>query len=362
MIKRLLFLVAFSFFLSNLSGQTHSIFLLGDGGESYVKDSRVGKVLQKKIAEAHAGSTVIFLGDNVYPSGLPDRNALNYRTAEAILKTEVSWVQGLATQSIFIPGNHDWNHWGKDGLQYVVNQQRWIDSLRDNTISFYPKGGCPGPVEISINHGKAILLIIDSQWFLHQHEKPGVGSNCDASSESEVFSRIEDALKRNRDKQVIVAAHHPVFTYGDHGAVFTWKDHLFPLTNFKPNLYIPLPVVGSLYPLYRKIFQHIQDTGHPIYHRFAIKMHELLKNHPNSFYVAGHEHSLQYIDKDGVKYIVSGAVAKVSGVKRKGYSKFAKNVCGFAQLSIDENSRVTLHYFEVSKSAIDGKEIFTVSF
>ena len=59
---------------------------------------------------------------------------------------------------------------------------------------------------------------------------------------------MQELLYKNRNKTIFLASHHPFQSYGTHGGYFSWKDHIFPLTAANENLYIPLPIVGSLYP------------------------------------------------------------------------------------------------------------------
>lgn len=339
---------------------SHTFFLVGDAGEPYIDKDPIGKVLRDQISAAGTNATVLYLGDNVYPAGLSNPGDKSRKEGEHTLQTQVSWVRGLQAKAIFIPGNHDWAHWGKDGYEYILNQQAWLDSLKDKNITLLPREGCPGPVEIPIND-RILLVILDTQWLLHQYIKPGEDGPCEAKSSAEVMTMLSDIFLRNQDKRIIVAGHHPVITYGDHGGVFTWKDHLFPLTDLSPDskLYIPFPVIGSLYPLYRKFFGSIQDTTHPEYKQLCESLHELFRQYPGNFYVAGHEHALQYIEKDSVHYVVSGTGAKSTDVKQKGYAKFAKGVRGFARLDIYKEGEVLMRFFQVDESSPEGKEIFT---
>lgn len=338
----------------------HTIFLVGDAGEPYVKDDPIGKVLRSQVLQAGESTTVLYLGDNIYPGGLADSESETWQTGNLVLNTQVNWVKGTGARGIFIPGNHDWNHWGKEGFQYVINQQHWIDSLKDENIMFLPREGCPGPVEVNIND-KILLVILDTQWFLHQWDKPGEEGPCDAWTTADVMTNLHGIFQRHYGKRIVVAAHHPLITYGDHGGIFNWKDHIFPLTDLKKNLYIPMPVIGSLYPLYRKYFGSIQDTPHPLYKEFSNAIKDLLKEYPGNIYVSGHEHALQYILKDSTHFIVSGTGAKVSDVKQKGYAKLAKGVRGFARLSFYENGEVSSDFFQVDENFPDGKQIFTTS-
>ena len=81
-------------------------------------------------------------------------------------------------------------------------------------------------------------------------------------------------------------------------------------------------MLGSIYPLYRKLIGNIQDTPHPEYRLFRQLMHEELAKYPGVIYAAGHEHALQYITKDSVHYVVSGSAVKSTPVKLRGHAKF----------------------------------------
>ena len=335
----------------------YSVFMVGDAGEPFIVSKPLGKVLREKVSAAGPNTTVLYLGDNVYPIGLPDKTSKHYAPGVLTLQTQVDWIKDLGVKGIFIPGNHDWDHWGKDGLEYVHNQQQWIDSLNDEHFTLLPRDGCPGPVEIPLDK-ESILVILDTQWLLHQWTKPGEDGSCDAKTTADVMNLLSDIFRRNPGKRIIVAGHHPLLSYGEHGGVFKPKQHLFPLTEVKPWLYLPMPVVGSIYPLYRKWFGHIQDIAHPQYKEFAGAIKSIMAKYPGSIYVAGHEHTLQYIVKDSTTFIVSGAGSKTEYVKKKKYAQFAEAVTGFARLSIHEDGSVTTTFFEVDESFPQGKEVY----
>ena len=108
--------------------------------------------------------------------------------------------------------------------------------------SMLPEDGCPGPVEVHLSDN-IVLVIMDSQWWLHLNPKPGPQSECPCKTKDEIITRLNDIVYRNQDKLLLFATHHPMKSYGVHGGYFTLKQHLFPLTDIKPSLYIPLPVV-----------------------------------------------------------------------------------------------------------------------
>src|SRR5690606_12920030 len=112
-----------SLLLAQSPAVTNTIFLVGDAGEPYVKDDPISRVLPQHIAAASGEVTVLFLGDNIYPSGLPDRNNKRFDVAQHSLETQIQWLNDSNARGIFIPGNHDWQHWGKKGWEYILHQQ-----------------------------------------------------------------------------------------------------------------------------------------------------------------------------------------------------------------------------------------------
>jgi predicted phosphodiesterase len=328
--------------------QSFNLYMIGDAGEPTLPTNGLRELLQKKYDPA-IPSVVIFLGDNIYPKGLPAPDERGRQEAEAILKAQLNLLQGFNTDVYFIPGNHDWKKGHSDGWQQIAHQEAWVDSLHNEHIHFQPEGGCPGPVEVPLSKD-AVLVIIDSQWFLHPWDKPeGDDSPCEVKRPEDAVIQLEDIFNRNIGKRVIVTAHHPLYTYGEHGGIFTWKDHLFPLLDLNHDLYIPMPGIGSIYSLYRKFIGDIQDTPHPVYKRYIQVMSQLLKKYPNTIYVNGHEHALQYAWKDSVHYVTSGSASKYTFVKRKGYARFASPAMGFVKINVSNGGASSIDYFEIGK-------------
>ena len=172
------------------------------------------------------------------------------------------------------------------------------------------------------------------------------------------MTNIEAVFQANKHRRIIVAAHHPLITYGEHGGIFTWKAHIFPLAELSDYLHIPLPVIGSIYPLYRKWFGHNQDTVHPLYAKMSRSIQRIMADHPGSVFVAGHEHALQYIVRDSSHFIVSGSGAKTEHVKKKGDAVIATAVRGFARLDILSDGSLGLKFYQADRSVSGGAVIF----
>ncbi|MGK7393213.1 MAG: BamA/TamA family outer membrane protein [Candidatus Cyclobacteriaceae bacterium M3_2C_046] len=324
-----------------------SLFFIGDAGAPQLENDPNLYFLKEKLEEAGSNSAVVFLGDNIYPIGLPEKSHPLREISEKKLLAQLEILKDYNGKRFFIPGNHDWAKGKKEGLVYLENQEKFVENFFADAVDnvFLPDNGCPGPVEISLNDD-ITLILFDSQWMLHSGPKPAEGSDCEYQSVQDVILGVEDMINRNSHKKIIVASHHPLFSYGTHGGTATLKQHIFPLTDLKPNLYIPFLGIGSIYPIYRKFFGNIQDIGHPTYKAIRNSLHNIFSEYPNLIHVAGHDHNLQYIMRDSVHYLISGSGSKVTQVKEKRFSQFARAENGFMQVEIQKNGEVYLKVWQ----------------
>jgi hypothetical protein len=354
LLKIAAFIIVFLFWFSasaQINGDDFHLYLIGDAGKVDEVNAAYRKFLLQQLNNDTIPSAIVFLGDNIYPKGMPDQRHRTRTKAEDILKAQLSLAPDFRGRIFFVPGNHDWKGGRKDGLQFVLNQQAWVDSLHNDKIQVLPRDGCPGPIEIPLSD-KLVLIVIDTQWWLHPWKKPeGETSTCECKTPAEVVVQLDDMLRRNKNKRVVVAGHHPVITYGEHGGVYSVKDHIFPFSGLNENLYIPLPVIGSIYPLYRQIFGSTQDQAHPQYKAFRSGLMLLLEQYPGVIYASGHDHSLQYSLKDSVHYVVSGVGSKTSHVKKKGYARYVASELGYARLVIGRIGNDKLEYVAGEKIA-----------
>ena len=325
---------------------TYSIFLVGDAGKITDGQAEIFKILKPQLDSAAERSTLIFLGDNLYPQGMPAEHSLDRKYAEAAIDKQLSLTKGYKGKYFFIPGNHDWAQGRSYGWAHLRNQERYIESKATGDNVFLPDGGCPGPVAVSLNE-EVELIIVDSQWFLYRWDKPNQeNSECAAANAIEVLQMMEDIIVKHPEKKIVVAMHHPMYTYGNHGGFNTVKDHFFPLTELFPKLYIPLPVIGSIYPMFRKVFGNIQDVSHPQYRAMRNSMVRIFEKYPNLIHVSGHEHAMEYAYKDSIHYVVSGSGCKTAYVRTKGFAEYTESVNGYARLDFYSNGKVKVEFWK----------------
>jgi hypothetical protein len=285
-----------------------TLFLIGDAGEPAHGGEPVLIALRRQLEGTGGRAAVAFLGDNVYPAGLPAPGHPHRAEMERRIDDQVDAVRGLAAQTVFIPGNHDWEKGGEGGWEAVRRQERRIEERGGPSVVHLPNDGCPGPEVVDLS-GSLRLVALDTQWWLHDHARPlHPDSACPADSEEEVLAALREALASAGERSTVVLAHHPLVSGGPHGGRFGFKQHLFPLTDVKGKLWIPLPVIGSLYPLARSAGVSPQDQGHGRYERMREALVEAAREHPPLAWASGHEHVLQVIESPRWgRVLVSGA-------------------------------------------------------
>ncbi len=327
-----------------------TIVLIGDAGQLTGGRHPVVNAVRQHVP-MNKKTTIVYLGDNLYKVGLPDNSVPNFAIAKAALDSQIHIAGKNPVNIFFIPGNHDWANGKSKGYQSILRVQSYIDQLGNKNVRMFPRDGCPGPEAVSITDD-ITLVMMDSQWWIHDNDKPGIESDCPTKTQAEVLVQLEDILSKNDSKLVILAMHHPFRTYGQHGGYFTLKQHIFPFTDAKPNLYIPLPVLGSIYPLTRAVFGTSQDLKHPLYQRMITSIESVVKGHPNVIFVSGHEHTLQLIKDSGYHYIVSGSGSKTSRVSKSSHTMFASPENGYVTLEVSKKKNVVANYFTVKGDTI----------
>ncbi len=107
----------------------YEILLVGDSGN--IKRNQPDELLElmKVHLPQNEESSVIFLGDNVYPKGFPAANDPLRKDAETVLLNHQKALKDYKGNVIFISGNHDWHKGKEDGLAYFLRQQEFLQNL-----------------------------------------------------------------------------------------------------------------------------------------------------------------------------------------------------------------------------------------
>lgn len=316
------------------SDRLFSVFLVGDAGDASLDPLEPSlSVLHKKLQQMGEKSAVVFLGDNIYPHGLPQKKHRKREQAESRLQAQFKSVENYEGKVFFLAGNHDWDSSRKNGLEAVKRQEQFVEESLARGNVFLPDNGLPGPAVMKEGHEEFTLSIIalNTQWWLHPHNKPGAETDeANEVTKKRVVQNLKEAVIDTSVDQVLVVGHHPLYSNGINGGKFPLKTHLLP------------PLGGSLYVLYRNIFGTPQDISSRKYGKMKEQLTSVFANRSPLIYASGHDHSLQYITFDDERrnqnYVVSGSATVTSYVKSPELPSFGIQQKGFSALHYYKNS------------------------
>ena len=188
-----------------------TLFLLGDAGEPDPR--QVGSPLDSlsvQAAEAPERTIIVFLGDNVYPAGIPAEGAAEWADSRRRLEGQVRAIPP-GVRGIFIPGNHDWANATAFGLYSVRLEEQMIASLaQGRNVRVLPGNGCPGPVRLDI--GRLRLVALDTQWWLHSYIVRDEKSACPTGTVGSVTAALRDQVRPEGANRVVFVAEFTAVT------------------------------------------------------------------------------------------------------------------------------------------------------
>ena len=303
------------------------LFLVGDAGSREFDGNPVIRHMKTAVTaldDRGVPTTVLFLGDNVYDEGVREDHPEDLRR----LGAQVEVVAGTSAKGIFLPGNHDRANTAEDqGLERLMNQEQALRNFSGAgaDVGLMPRAGCPGPVRENLEDSRgnvlASVMVLDTSWWMLE---PPTESGCSPSTKEGVIRELERVLSEASDVPVIVAAHHPLRTGGPHGGN-----------------------TSSLRWLANRLGLLREDLNTPRYRTFIDSMIEVFGRASRPIiYVAGHDHSLQVIDKSvesaSVLHLVSGSGSNVSGAQPIAGSRFAAGLPGYMRLDFRSGGRIQL--------------------
>jgi hypothetical protein len=311
-----------------------SLFLIGDAGEP---DPRaIGAPLDSLTAQAAVApqrSIIIFLGDNVYPEGIPEEGHAEWADARRRLEAQVLAIPQGA-RGIFLPGNHDWAGETAFGLFSIRLQEKMIAALsHGRDVRMTPSNGCPGPVTIDV--GRLRLITLDTQWWLHEFIVRDETTRCNTSIAGVTSELRGQVSAPGTARVVVVAGHHPLMTGGVHGGY-----------------------CGMTAP-FRRFAGHSQDVMSGSNRRMRDSLESAFLASPPLVYAAGHDHSLQVLRGGrSVEYLLvsgAGSPSKVSCAVRLRESHYTSpHRSGFMRLDIMRGRGVLLRVFRYTSSGTGG--------
>jgi len=284
------------------------LVLIGDAGVPTSKATVLDEAAAW-IAQHAAPTDVVFLGDDYYPRRADAR-------VDAVLGRQLEVLPGHVH---FVAGNHDWYDRGY-GLRGRAGRAR-IDTLAARAGALWqPPPGELGPASLALPDLKdrvRVLAIDSERWRLAAAACGREQEQCAALRDAE--TRLRDACASAGAPRVILVAHHPLRTVGEHGGCeLSWLRRLLK--------------IGG------------QDVLAPAYQAYIASLTRALRPHPPLLFAAGHDHSLQFMrDAELGPQLVSGGGANHTPVCGPPDAAWSRN--GFAAVDFASDAAPLLRVF-----------------
>ena len=326
----------------------HSIYLIGSTGAA---DENTGlELLEAHLENAPRKSTVLFLGDHVKGGTPPESDAEGWTAAQRQLDRELATLKNFKGRPVFLPGDRDRRHYGSRGIR---RQEAYVEAMlnqgieeEDDWKNYYrPDKGCGDPDVIELDDD-LVLVLVDSQWWLENWDRdPYINTGCEVESRDRFTEIMADIYEEYEGKNIVVASHHSLRSAGPHGGATTFKEHLFPLTAIDDHLYLPLPGVGSVATAIRKSGISKQDIANAKNKDFQRAMLTGADRNEEIIFVAGQDHSLQYLRDRGRHFVVSGSGSEATATAARQKTEFSYGQIGISRLDFYDDGSAWLSFY-----------------
>lgn len=319
------------------------LLLVGDAGDP---EPAVIAALRQRAGDRADLTDTIFLGDNIYPSGLPPEGDPERSQAEARLDAQIEAATHAGARAWFIPGNHDWDRSGRDGTAAVLRQARYIRAHAGDVARFVPDDAGPGPV--CLDRGSMRLIFLDTQWWLQRWVPEEV-------SDSEFTQRVEaclDGTGPQSGRQTLFLAHHPLLSHGLHGRPLGRFDDYLPFSRLYPRLVDALPFMSVPYARLVGSLVTRQDLAHPLYSHLSDLLLETIGSRRPLAIAGGHDHTLQVLEAaSGPRFqLVSGTASGALPVWHGNDTLFSEDAHGFMELDVFSDGSALLRVYTTDGS------------
>lgn len=329
----------------------YTVVLMGGFDYQHSTTEESFKLLKEHINPSDTNHAIVYLNDRVYRNRNDKKKDLEKTLARKKLDEQLNYLQSDKGKLIFIAGREK-----ASKRKYYTSEKvhDHIEKKLDGRKVFYPKDGCAGPDEVHLNDDLLLIPVNTSYWLWKQKKDH---PDCEPETNVEWIANIKEVIDENQRKNILVAGHHPAINLGNNGGWFSLKQHIFPLTELNKNLYIPLPVVGTLYPIIRIAMGTKNDRAYPPYNKMRKDFVRTFLGYKNLVYASGLEKNFQYFKYSGQDYIITNSSSETSftGTIR---SKFTYEANGITKMTYLENGEVWMEFIVPDKENPGGEVVY----
>ncbi len=252
-----------------------SFAVLGDWGRDTPEQHHVAAAMGRAAAAARS-DFVLAIGDNFYSDGVASVDDPLWRSVFEGVYThpalQVPWYALL--------GNHDYRGNPQAQIDYAATSKRWRMPAR------YYRVADPALARADVE-----LLTIDTSPFVERYRSNDgvIGSNTRSQDTDAQLAWLDATLSGSRAKWKVVTGHHPIRSGG---------------------------------------------SGHGDQPEIIARVLPILKRHGVQAYIAGHDHDLQHIRRDGIDMIQCGGGMEARPVVAVEGTRFCRAAAGFGMVQV----------------------------
>lgn len=255
-------------------------------------------------------------------------------------------------QLVLLPGDRDWNDSKKKGVRSVNNLEKrvkaFIRKKQLNNVDWPIKHGCPGPKVLEVSKALAIITY-DSQWWNHPHDKPiATDAICGGLSAENLKNEMNDAINKFNDRNILIVAHHPIFSLGNYGGYFSAIDKLL----------LPFPVLSEFKTAFHANVGNEKDLSNSRLHKYTSRIDNSIYYNQNIIYASGHEKNQQVITSGDNFLINSGAPESAKFATKDNNTVFSASESGLIELRYYNSGKVKAAFLKNTESTFAEEQNF----
>lgn len=249
--------------------------VLGDWGRDTPEQHHVAAAMGRAAAAARS-DFVLAIGDNFYSDGVASVDDPLWQSVFEGVYThpalQVPWYALL--------GNHDYRGNPQAQLDYATRSKRWRMPARYYQLA-----------DAALVRADADLFAIDTSPFVGRYrDNDGlIGSNTRSQDTKAQLAWLDHALSQSRAKWKLVTGHHPIRSGG---------------------------------------------SGHGDQPEIIAQVLPILNRHGVQAYIAGHDHDLQHIRRNGIDMIQFGGGMEARPVSPVEGTRFCRAAAGFGMVQV----------------------------
>ncbi|MBL8950116.1 MAG: hypothetical protein JNK82_05025 [Myxococcaceae bacterium] len=285
--------------------------------------------LRERLEGADPKHTFVVFTGNYMRGELPPKDGEGRQEAEAALLAHVDATRDFHARGgkvFYLPGNRDFSDTKavKRWKKFITEAYGETEESLGKEPSVVPEAACAGSNLVKLDD-ELYLLLVNSAWWMEQAtEDANMNDTCLVKSPKAFAGGISDELRAHRHHRVVIAAHHPLASYGEYGGAFTAAAHLDPF-----------PIAGTARVLARQVGLVEQHQNYPLVQSYIQTIISESSRYGTFVFVGGHDPSLQWVDIQPQVQIIAGTSAKEGGpVVGAVTNDFAAPLPGWVELSM----------------------------